>query len=251
MTLSLRDIGVMLVRRAPGLERFARWAYGKLPPALHETPTTLLKDLFEGAPSVTFIQIGAFDGVAGDPIRELVLGDGRWRGVLVEPQPAVFQRLRNNYASASGRLQFMQCAVSSESSARPFYFIPQHEIDRLGLEAWAGEVASFDRNHVQKHFPTALVNSLDVQISTVTELARQADLGRIDLVVMDVEGHERTIIESIDWQGMGIRACVFEHKHMNPREIGDLERLFERNGFTFKRFGRDMVAFKTPSLADL
>lgn len=250
MTRSLRDLGLVIVRRAPGLERVARWFYGKLPAALHETPTTVLRDLFKGARSVTFMQIGAFDGVAGDLIRELVLNDVRWSGVLVEPQPAVFKRLLANYEMASARLQFMQCAVSNESVAKLFYFIPQHEIDRLGLDAWAGEVASFDRDHVQKYFPAEVVKSLEVQVATVAEVAKQAGLSRIDLVVMDVEGHERTILESIDWQGLGIRACVFEHKHMSAHVIGDLEQLFERNGFVCKRFGRDTVAMRTPLSAD-
>ncbi len=44
-------------------------------------------------PRVTFVQIGANDGVWNDPIEPYLRGE-KWRGVLVEPVPYVFARLK-------------------------------------------------------------------------------------------------------------------------------------------------------------
>ena len=46
-------------------------------------------------PRLTFLQIGAFDGVGDDDLRELIMAH-KLRGVLVEPQPSAFARLAAN-----------------------------------------------------------------------------------------------------------------------------------------------------------
>lgn len=40
-----------------------------------------------------FLQIGANDSATHDPLHELIRARG-WRGALVEPNPAAFERLR-------------------------------------------------------------------------------------------------------------------------------------------------------------
>jgi len=242
--MTARDIGLTIVHRLPWLNGLARDVYRRLPEALHDTPTTLLRNLFRHDDSICFLQIGAFDGVAGDPLRPLVTTDARWRGVLVEPQPHVFDRLKANYAPQASRLQFLPCAVSDTDAERPLYFVAQSEIDRLGLPAWAGEVASFNRAHVQKHFPQAMVASVDIDVRTIAQITRAAGLERVDAIVMDVEGHEQAIIQDVDWNALGVRACLFEHKHMDGATFGALMALFQSEGFHLKRYGRDAVAFR-------
>jgi hypothetical protein len=61
---------------------------------------------------------------------------------------------------------------------------------------------------------------------------------------MDVEGHERPILESTNWREHGIRACVFEHKHMRAEEIAAIESILGEQGFALKYYGRDAVAFR-------
>jgi hypothetical protein len=58
-----------------------------------------------------FLQIGAYDGLAGDPLRPIVAEDERWYGILVEPQPQAFERLQRNYRDAAHRLVFLNCAI--------------------------------------------------------------------------------------------------------------------------------------------
>ena len=47
-------------------------------------------------PRMTFLQIGAFDGLGLDDLHDLVIRH-RLRGVMVEPQPEAFVRLQNTY----------------------------------------------------------------------------------------------------------------------------------------------------------
>ena len=151
--MTIRDLGLAVVRTALWLEQVGRWVYAHLPRSLHDTPTSRLRAHFARESRVTFVHIGADDGVAGDPIRCLVVENDGWSGVMVEPQPDAFDRLQRNYADQSRRLQFLNVAISDASGERTLFCIPKAEQRRLGLSGWAGELASFSREHLLKHFP--------------------------------------------------------------------------------------------------
>src|SRR5262249_30577305 len=148
---------------------------------------------------VTFVQIGAYDGIAGDPIRPLLRMKPAWMGVLLEPQSDVFARLKNNYANDASRLQFINAAVSDKRGKSLLYYLPEQEVERLHLPNWSKETASFDREHLRRHFPEARVAERPVDVITFADAAARLSKGRVDLVVIDVEGHESAIIPSIDF----------------------------------------------------
>jgi len=240
--VSVRDIGRALVQAAPRLEPFARRLYARLPSAWHDTPTTRLRAFFRTWRSVRFVQIGAFDGATGDPVRELVIHDARWTGALVEPQPNAFVRLQANYADQAGRLTFLNCAVSSERGELTLYCVPTAEIARLDLPAWVEELASADAAHIAKHAPGAAIVETRTPAITFDDAAARAGLETVDCVIMDVEGHERKIIESIDFERRAVRCLVFEHKHLSPADARAVAAILESHSFTLKRFGRDTFA---------
>jgi hypothetical protein len=92
----IREIGLSVVRVFPWLLPLARSVYRHLPETWHDTPTSCLPSFFRGAPTVSFIQIGAFDGIA-----------------------RFFEKLRQNYKVHAGRLNFLNCAISSSGGERP------------------------------------------------------------------------------------------------------------------------------------
>src|SRR4051812_34422848 len=73
----------------------------------------LLKMVLSGGKTqdFTFIQIGANDGVSNDPIRRYVVEYG-FKGVLIEPQPDVFTRLKANYSGMPG-ITFENAAIAA------------------------------------------------------------------------------------------------------------------------------------------
>jgi FkbM family methyltransferase len=243
--MTIRDVGLAVIRAAPWLEQMGRWFYARLPESLHDTPTSRLRAHFAGENRVTFIQIGAYDGVAGDPIRPLVLENDSWWGVMVEPQSDAFDRLRLNYLGQQSRLQFLNAAISDGSGERPIFCITEVERKRLGLSDWAGEVASLDADHLRKHFPHARLASCSVKTMTFAEAADRLPGGRVDVVVIDVEGHERTIIENIDLERHRVRFMIYEHKHLSARDRPAVENRLRRQRFSLKNFGRDTIAWRS------
>ncbi len=243
--MTIRDIGLQAVRAMPWLRSFARKVYAALPARLHDTPTRCVGAFFADATTVSFIQIGAFDGVAGDPIRPLVLDRPGWRGALVEPQPDAFETLRRNYAGQSARLRFLNAAVAARSGDRTLYTVARSDPHGAPLPDWADEIASLDVEHIRKHFPGRGIVERTVRTMAFSEVAEGLPGGIVDLVIIDAEGHERAIIESIDFERHRIRFLMYEHKHLSPEDGPALDARLRRAGFTLKPFGRDTIAWRS------
>src|SRR5450755_313564 len=44
-----------------------------------------------------FVKVGANDGITDDPCSDILLADPNWSGLLIEPVPYCFERLKNNF----------------------------------------------------------------------------------------------------------------------------------------------------------
>src|SRR5712691_12660924 len=86
----LRRLGVERSYRPPALFRHPDWNFE---PLLKLVVAYALR----ARPDFTFLQVGAFDGLANDPIHPLVRAFGL-RGLVVEPQVGVLDTLKATYA---------------------------------------------------------------------------------------------------------------------------------------------------------
>lgn len=179
---------------------------------------------------VRFIQIGASDGLRSDPIREFVLRY-EWVGILVEPLPSVFCELKKNYESYASRLTFINAAISySNSEAISFWTFNENFLGRVSEEERAAylQKSSFYIEHLKPFFQCAstdidfdsAVNAVTVPCFTLRQMVDEYwPGGNIDLLVIDAEGHERTIIPNIEFERLHPKAIFFEvqnlgeHKH--------------------------------------
>jgi hypothetical protein len=139
---------------------------------LRLAPTTALRSPLEvdleiiGAwlsatkPQVGFVQVGAFDGRTNDPIHDLVRRHG-WRGVLVEPQPEPFARLRETYAGVDG-LVLVNAAVAEQRGSMTLWRVGDPQPDDPW---WVARAASFSREHLAKI--VAMLDQIDVAPTVV------------------------------------------------------------------------------------
>ncbi|HEY3874572.1 MAG TPA: hypothetical protein VGM92_03785, partial [Candidatus Kapabacteria bacterium] len=118
-----------------------------MPSYFHDTPGKLIASTFPLGTPFFFVNIGANDGIAGDPLVELIRHNSRCRGIFVEPISFLFERLRRNYGP-SERFTFENVAIDEHNGARKLYYLNRSGSNGENkLPAWAEEIGSFDKCH--------------------------------------------------------------------------------------------------------
>jgi FkbM family methyltransferase len=191
----------------------------------------------------TFLQIGAYDGVGDDDLRELII-EHRLRGVLLEPQPAAFAGLQATYHDQP-QLTLLQAAIAEEVGTREL-FTQRGEVSMA---------ASFDRNHLRKHgVADDEIDSMPVACHTVESALAAAGLATVDLIQIDAEGYDYPIIRAIDFTRIRPSILRFEYRHMSDQQSDDCLALLAGHGYQFLVEERDIIAcrsacFTQPSAA--
>lgn len=182
-------------------------------------------------PSFTFLQIGAYDGVGDDDLRELIF-EHRLRGVLVEPQPAAFAGLCQTYRDQP-QLTLLQAAVAERAETRNLYC-------RRGEASMA---ASFERAHLRKHgIPDDDIIATPVPCHTVESALAAAGLRHVDLIQIDAEGYDWQILRSIDFTRLRPAILRFEYRHMGDRDADICLAHLAGHGYRFLTDERDIIA---------
>ena len=189
-------------------------------------------------PRLTFLQIGAYDGVGEDDLHGLILAH-QLRGVLVEPQPAAFARLQQTYRTQS-HLTLLQAAIAEREGSRELYC----------KRGEASMAASFDRDHLRRHgIADAEIVAEQVACHTVESALRAAGLANVDLIQIDAEGYDWPIIRSIDFNRVRPRILRFEYRNMPPRDADECLALLASHGFRFIMEARDIIAYQAAELS--
>jgi len=176
----------------------------------------LLRAFAREYPEAFFVEVGANDGEAEDQLRPHILKH-RWRGIMVEPVPWIFERLRANYGHLE-RVELANVAIADHDGTLPFYHLAEaaegeplpgwyHTIGSFSRDAVLGnarQISDIERRLVETEVPTLTFDSL---------LARHG-APRVDLVLTDTEGHDWEIIRSIDLATHRPRLVVYEHYHL-------------------------------------
>src|SRR5262245_10326040 len=145
----------------------------------HDAENRLKEEFFDHAPGGYFVEVGANDPEQWSQSFHLeALG---WRGIVVEPQPQLAENLRQR---RKAKVYEVACSA------------PENPGQRMTLYL-AGGHSSFDPR--LKVVTVRPQGTLDVPLRTLDEIL--ADAGApspIDLVAVDVEGHEIEVLRGFD-----------------------------------------------------
>jgi FkbM family methyltransferase len=201
----------------------------------------LLGAFAELHPKAFFIEIGANDGEQLDPLAPYVR-TLPWSGILVEPAPYIFERLRRNHAE-NERIALERAAIAESDGWQPFYCVV--EVDdpvRQGLPEWYDSIGSFDRTTILGHgneipdIEDRLVR-IDVPCMTFESLCRKHDVTRLDLLLIDAEGYDWNIIRSIDLSIRHPRLLIYEHEHLPEADRARCEGMVREAGYELAALG--------------
>jgi FkbM family methyltransferase len=200
----------------------------------------------DARPAATFLQIGANDGKQRDPLRREVLRR-QWTGMLVEPLPFVFERLRMNYAGVD-RVRLLNAAVSDNDGTRALYHLRQSTDP--SLPTWYDALGSFRREVLVRQrsaipdIQDRIVKTDVPCISPETLLDRYGS-GPIDLVQVDTEGYDYEILRRLPFDRAQPTLVIYEHHHLSDDDRAACRALLRDQGFELLEESLDTVALHT------
>lgn len=190
----------------------------------------IFKHFFRDLYGLSFVQIGANDGIDSDFVRDVVFRYG-WVGVLVEPIPAVMQQLKKNYEGAS--VQFEEAAIVENVTDEEVEFnVCVDKTVSSALEvAHEKTIAEQAKGRIEK---------IMVQCMTYEQLVAAYEI-KPDVVVIDTEGYDFKILRSIDYERYSPRVIVYEHAELADRS--EVKAFLRAKGYRFMKFKNNKVAY--------
>lgn len=162
---------------------------------------------------ISFIQIGANDGTKKDHITELIKKH-HWHGILVEPVPHLFEKLKATYADYDVHLE--NAAITSQNGFQPIYRIQGNDST---LPDWHDGLASLDKKVILSHVDSipeieSLIIDETIKTLTFTALLNKYEINEINILHIDTEGHDYEILKTIDFETIRPDIIIYEFHHL-------------------------------------
>lgn len=154
----------------------------------------VLARLFAGAPSGRYIDVGAGDPVAASVTKHFY--DHGWRGINIEPIPAIAERLR---VARPGDVN-IACAVGAQPGKTTL-----HVVD----DEWGWSTLDDDLARGYRDVNGWPMHDVEVEVATLAEVFVEHG-GEIDFLKIDVEGAEADVIAGADFSRHRPRVIVVE-----------------------------------------
>lgn len=174
-----------------------------------------------------FVEIGANDGISQSNTKYLELY-ANWQGILIEPIPSVFQKLKRNRSAKNSFENTACCSFEYTSSEMSLIYanlmsitldglsdiIDRHEHARIG----ATTLISGDTSYLIK-VPAVTMNSI---------LIKNIAPKRINFLSLDVEGSELEVLKGIDFSEF-----TFEYICIESRDFDSINGYLMERGYHF------------------
>lgn len=207
---------------------------------------------------VRFLQVGANDGFFHDPLFKFIKMYG-WRGVLLEPQPYVYNHYLKKLHRKTPGVFTVNAALSDSDGKKTIYKIS------FSNARWATGLTSFNRQvleeaidsgHVQRcadrygeKLPDSRIDFITeqpVQSITPGTLIQQYHLETIDWLQIDAEGYDFEIIKLMEINKTRPHVIAFEHSHLSTADRKACMEHLRANGYRIRDMRENTVAMRNP-----
>ena len=178
-----------------------------------------VEEYFKGKPGF-FVEVGAYDGIVLS--NTYFLESIGWTGILVEPDPAMAARCRQNRP----KCPLYECAAVGSDAMKEITF---NVVDGGEVYSAAGELTELQ----QKRLEGWGLQSRKMTVAAKTLDAMLTEVGppRVDFVSIDVEGGEADILRGFDLARWRPRVVMVE---VNSRvRSGGVREAFTRQGYVY------------------
>ncbi len=213
----------------------------------------ILQNYLQQNSDIFFIQIGSHDGCSADPICHLIKHH-HWRGLLVEPQPQVFERLKQTYQDEP-QLIFENALIGHEDGCATLYTVcDKHAV----LPFWLSQSASLDYEVVKstlyywkrlrglETIPDnyeSLIEKISLPSITMKTALTKHSIQKVDLLVIDTMGFDFEILKMFPFDCCKPAIIHFEHKMMPVVMQEACFQYLAELGYGLTQVAQDTIAY--------
>ena len=211
---------------------------------------------------LNLIQIGAHDGVTGDPLNRFLNDFGHQvRVVFFEPQLKEFKKLKENYKKFNNFI-FINKAVGKETYLNFYYFNDKFKLflkEKFNKVLSTG-INSFERNHliirakncgIKNNYEDYISQKKIKLVGLVNEL--KSSLGKqynkfikkLFLLQIDCEGFDDEVIYNSNLKKINPEIINFEKKNLPESRLKSLKVFLKKNNYELLDWRKsDILAIK-------
>jgi FkbM family methyltransferase len=211
---------------------------------LDVTLDMIVSDYRRKQPHVFFLEIGACDGVSHDAVYPIIQKHSL-KGVLVEPQKMVFEKLRANYSGFDpARFILVNAAIAEFDGELPLYRVDPGP----DIPGWIQGSASFDKNVLLKQGGSvrglsSMIKTERVRALSFRSLYDQVGIEHVDLLQIDAEGYDAVILRLFDIPARKPAIVRFEFVHLHSQVYRDCLDLLISQGYKISLGFEDALAY--------
>jgi FkbM family methyltransferase len=201
----------------------------------------ILKDILRsGRNDFFFIQIGANDGIRFDPVHDLIF-EFQLSGLLVEPLPDIFVKLKKNYLSQP-QLRFENSAIADHKGTGTLWrFHPDAPVPDK-----CHGMARFNEDSIRKlanqYNSEKYIEKTSIELITFEELLLKHKIKKLDFLQIDTEGYEFKILQMVMKTNFKPRLINYEFQNLSLQDRLDSCTLLSQNGYKFIHDAYDTLA---------
>jgi FkbM family methyltransferase len=188
----------------------------------------LNENIFKNKQNGVYIELGALDGILYSNTK-FFEDSLNWKGILIEPHPDKFKLLQKNRPNNF----LFNNLVSCHKEPLIFrYFVDSHA-------AVSGVENTLSQHHFDTYFESnnewnksLQQNKIFIKPITLTEIIKETKLTHIDLLSLDVEGHEYEVLQSWDFS-IPIDIILIETLNVQPEKDELCREILIKNNYKF------------------
>lgn len=157
-------------------------------------------------PQGFFVELGANDGVAQN--NSLYFERLGWRGLLIEPIPQLYQQCIANRPNAT----VVNCACVADDAITE---IEMTYVNLMSLVKGAKRTSEEQRAWIERGQRVQNISAFDLTVParTLSSLLDDHHVDHVDLLILDVEGYEKQVLQGLQFDRHCPRLMVVEEAY--------------------------------------